>query len=419
VMAYLALVWKIFGYSIPATRLAMLLIASAGLLFSFLLAIRLAQRSAGAPAFAAALFLIASPVFYTQAMMAQLDMPAMALTALALLLFLTERLALCAVACTALVLVKETGIPTPFVFAAWLWLRDRRRREALYFIAPAIALGAWLFLLHRATGHWLGNEGFARFNVAESLEPAHVLLTFARRVYFLFIANGRFLGSLALFAGWRLLRGRDWNVAFLVAGAQVVVVTVLGGASLDRYVLPAMPIVYAAMAVAASAYPVSWRWASQGVMIAALAVGYFWNPPYPFPFENNLAMTDFVALQKTAAGYLETYAPDRRVVSAWPFTNALARPEFGYVTRPLSVESADDFRLASLRGLERGDALVVFSQVHEGGLMRYETVREYLIRYWGYRPPASSEQIREELGYAPVIGWTRRGQWIEIYLPIR
>ncbi len=84
VMAYLAMVWKIFGFSILSTRVAMLLIASAGALFSFLLAIRLSRRTAGAPAFAAVLFLLATPMFYTQSMMAQLDMPAMTLTALAL-----------------------------------------------------------------------------------------------------------------------------------------------------------------------------------------------------------------------------------------------------------------------------------------------------------------------------------------------
>ena len=58
----------------------MLAVASLGALFSFLLAIRLARGTAGAPAFAAVLFLIASPLFYTQSMMVQLDMPAMTLT---------------------------------------------------------------------------------------------------------------------------------------------------------------------------------------------------------------------------------------------------------------------------------------------------------------------------------------------------
>ena len=131
VMAYLALVWKIVGFSISATRIAMLFIAAAGVLFSFLLAIRLSRRTAGAPAFAAAIFLLASPLFYTQSMMAQLDMPAMTFTALALLLFLDGRIVVCVAACTVLVLVKETALSTPFVFAVWLWFRERRIREAL------------------------------------------------------------------------------------------------------------------------------------------------------------------------------------------------------------------------------------------------------------------------------------------------
>src|SRR5580704_16557034 len=36
VMAYLALFWRVFGYSIPATCLAMLLFAAAGALVTFL-----------------------------------------------------------------------------------------------------------------------------------------------------------------------------------------------------------------------------------------------------------------------------------------------------------------------------------------------------------------------------------------------
>src|ERR1700733_14609462 len=45
VMAYLALIWRIFGYSIPATRIAMLLLAAGGALVTFLLAIELGRGS--------------------------------------------------------------------------------------------------------------------------------------------------------------------------------------------------------------------------------------------------------------------------------------------------------------------------------------------------------------------------------------
>ncbi len=424
VMAYLALVWKIFGYSIPATRLAMLVVGSAGVLFSFLLAIRLSRKTSGAPAFAAAIFLMAAPMFYTQSMMAQLDMPAMTLTALALLLFLKDRIVWCAAVCTLLVLVKETGISTPFVLAAWLWIIDKRRRESLYFIAPAIALAVWLVALHHATGHWLGNSEFAKYNVADSLQPAHVLMTIERRIYFLFISDGLWIGAILLFIGSRLLTGREWNIAFLVAGAQLLLVSIFGGASLDRYSMPAFPILFAAIAAAATALPRSWRWMSQFALTAALLSGLFFNPPYPFSFENNLAMVDFVELQRDAAAYLEAQAPGKRIASAWPFVDAIARPEFGYVRQGLNVTGrAEDFTLPHLADLDlrQIDVLVVFSRTWalDGGELDFDWVRKYIRLNWGHHMQATPDQIRAGLGFVPVFKWTRHGQWIEIYVPAR
>src|ERR1019366_2006355 len=51
VMAWLAAFWHIFGFSIPATRIAMLLIASLGSMVTFLLSTELSRVSTGAPAF--------------------------------------------------------------------------------------------------------------------------------------------------------------------------------------------------------------------------------------------------------------------------------------------------------------------------------------------------------------------------------
>lgn len=420
VMAYLALVWKIFGFSIPATRIAMLMVGAAGMLFSFLLAIRLSRKTAGAPAFAAILFLISTPMFFTQSMMAQLDMPVMTFTALALLLFLDDRLVACAVACTALVMCKETAISTPFVFAVWLWFHDRKRRQAFYFLAPAVALGIWLMALHHGTGHWLGNQEFAQYNVSESLQLGHIFGTLERRLYFLFISDGLWIGAITLFVGARFLRGPEWTLAFIVTGAQLLVVSVLGGASLDRYALPAFPVLYAAIAAAGSAYPPNWRWITQAAMAFALLIGLWWNPPYPFSFENNLAMMDFVGLQQEAAAYLENHAPNARIASAWPFTDAISRPEFGYVQHPMKVERAEDFRLTSLANLDRSkvDVLVVFSRTWalDGGALDYQFVRDYLRRNWGYYSQATPQQIHAGWGFSPVLRWTRRGQWIEIYL---
>src|SRR5579862_8345770 len=130
VMAWLALFWHLFGFGILTTRIAMLLLASFGVLATFLLAIELSRGSPGSPAFAAVTLLCISPLFYAQANLAQLDMPAMGFTALALLLFLQNRFRASAMACVALVLVKETGIVVPLVFGAWLlWEKHEERAE--------------------------------------------------------------------------------------------------------------------------------------------------------------------------------------------------------------------------------------------------------------------------------------------------
>jgi 4-amino-4-deoxy-L-arabinose transferase-like glycosyltransferase len=421
VMALVALVWHVFGSSIFAARLTMLAVASLGVVLSFLLAVRLTRGTPGASAIAAVLFLIASPTFYTQSMLVVLDMPAMTFTVLALLLFLDRRYAWCAAACTILILTKETAITTPAVFAAWLWFRERRRRQTLYFAAPAIALGVWLLILHRASGHWLGNDEFARYNLAGASDPVHLALAVAERVRFLFWTDGHFLGTIALVVGWRLLRGPEWIVAGLVAVAQVFLVTVLGG-PLVRYLLPALPVLYAAVAMAASVYPAKWRWTSHAAMILLLVAGWFWNPPYPFAYENNLSMMDFVRLQQDAASYLEANAPDKRIATAWPLTDELRNPDLGYVGRPLEVVDAGGFRLAHLTALNRQsfDLLVVYKRLWpaKGTILDMAPLRDVLQHYYEYYPQATAEEIGAKIGFVPLMRWEHRSQWIEIYGPM-
>ena len=53
-------------------------------------------------------------------------------------------------------------------------------------------------VLHRATGYWLGNPGFAHYNVAYSLHPVRMALSFARRFYYVFFAEFRWIGTAVL-----------------------------------------------------------------------------------------------------------------------------------------------------------------------------------------------------------------------------
>ena len=423
VMAYLALVWKFAGYSVVATRVAMLFVAAAGVYASFLLAIRLGRNVPGAPAFMSIGLLIATPLFFMQSFMAQLDMPAMTMSVVAILLFLDRRYAWCVAACTALVLAKETGAVAPALFGAWLLLRERDWRKALWFAIPFIALAGWLFVLWRATGHVLGDPGFAHYNVGYSLHPVRAGLTLLRRLYYLFLADFRWIGTIAIVAGLRrtrFFRTTEWLIIALFAAGHVLLVSFFGGAALERYLLPVFPFLYIAVAFAWAAMKQPWRRISEVALMAGLFTGLYWNPPFPFPLENNLAMVDFVELQKKTAEYLDETMPGVKVASAWPYTGALRTTELGFTRKSYRVVETNDFHEKNVLDACKSDppdALIVYSRTWEPpwGLMGSQWVVDLLRKYYDYEPQITTDRVQTVLGMSPVLRWEQRGQWIQVY----
>jgi 4-amino-4-deoxy-L-arabinose transferase-like glycosyltransferase len=421
VMAYLAAIWTVTGYSIVSTRAAMLLLATLCVLVVFLLAIKLCSGVKGAPAFAVVLLLIGSPIFYAQAMLAQLDMPAMLFTVLAVTLFLEERIFLSAIICVALVLVKETGVLTPLLFGFWL-LAERRLLQAGYFLLPAAALGCWLLLLHHQTGHLFGSSGFTQYNVQEMQHPVRIGFALAKRLYHLFWENLHWIGALGILYAWicsDLFEARSWRIAWTLVGFHVALFSVIGGAMLERYLLPVLPIVYIGMVAGLCALPSPWRALGQVALIVGVAVCNFWNPPYPFPYENNLAFTDFVKLQQTAAGYIEQNYPGAEVSTAWPLSAALARPEFGYVTVAHRVREIRDFSESAVAGLESApvEVFVLYSQQWDppGNLLRNVIVMKIWSRFFSFRPQVGSLELDQRFHLKTVAAWSHAGQWAEVH----
>lgn len=411
-MAYLAGVWYVAGYSVLNTRLAMLLLGSAGAMAVFLLAIQLCRSAAGMPAFAAVLFLICSPLFFAQSMLAQLDMPAMVFTCFALLLFLRERFRASALVCVLLVMVKETGIVAPFVFGCWLWF-EKRRSDALWFLLPLLPLALWLALLRSSTGHLFGNAAFTEYNVFYNLHPVRLVLALARRLYYLFVGTFHWIGTVAVMltlrAGGRLFRNRAWAVAVSIVVLHVVLVSVMGGAVLERYLLPALPIIYIAFAAVLPGY-------AAVALLAGLIANNFINPPYPFPFENNLAFSDFVELHEKAASFVESHYPESRIETTFPLAQALARPEFGYVSRKMQVREISGFRPADIKP-EEAEVFVLYpTMLHPYHISDRLGVGGFLHRFYGYEPDVSAETLTSRFQMRSVARWTRRGQWIEIFV---
>ena len=422
VMAYLALAWRVFGYSIPTTRSAMLLLASLAVFAAGLLALELRPESGRTPPIIAVLLLLVDPLFYTQSMMAQLDMPAMLFTILALLLFLKDRHAAAAACCTALLLIKETGAILPLVLGLFLAFDSTRSRRALYYLAPFVILGLWFLLLWRSTGHVFGDTGFTQYNISYALQPVRATLSLLRHAYYLLFADFRWIGSVAMWLAWRTRRlysTRPWKITWVFVAAHVVLVSVLGGAELERYLLPVIPLIYIASAAALMALPPLWRTVAIATAAAGLFAGLFINPPFPFPFENNLAMVDFVALHRTAAQFLEKNAADKAIYTAWPLTAALRNPAFGYVGEGLGVVETSDLRYSTLQKIDplAADMLVLYSRTWEPswGVLRWRAVQEFLKRFYAYEPEMDSAAVRAHFGLQEVARWSRRGQWIEVY----
>jgi hypothetical protein len=422
VMAYLALVWRIFGYSIPVTRAAMLLLASLAVFTTYLLALVLCRDLGRAPALIAILLLLADPLFYMQSMMAQLDMPAMLFTVVALLLFLNERHAAAAFTCTALVLVKETGAVVPLVLGLFLAFDPARRRRAPYYLAPFVVLSLWFFILWRSTGHVFGDTGFTHYNIDYALHPVRAGLSLLRRVYYLFIADFRWIGSLAMWLAWsktRVYSTRSWKIVWTLIASNIVLVSAIGGAELERYLLPVVPLIYIAAAVALMTLRPVWRSAAIATTAAGLLAGLFLNPPFPFPFENNLAMVDFVELHRTAAQFLEKTQAGKTIYTAWPLTAALRNPTFGYVGKGLPVVETSDLHHSTLKAIDPApvDVLVLYSRTWEPswGVLRWSVVQELLTQFYEYERQMDSAEVREYFGLARIQRWNKRGQWIEIY----
>jgi 4-amino-4-deoxy-L-arabinose transferase-like glycosyltransferase len=423
VFAYLAAMWKLVGYSPAATRSAMLLMASFGALVAFLLSIELSKESGrGAPAFFAVALLCCSPIFFAQSIMANLDAPAMLFTTLALLLFLQDRIRLCAATCMVLVLVKETGIVVPMVFAAWM-MHERRWRDAAWFLAPLVALAAWLGALYHRTGYWTGSPGFEQYNLYFPLHPVRLLVALSRRMYSLFFASFQWIGAFAIAFIWRttyLFHSRSWRIAWTLASAQVLVVTVLGGAVLTRYLLPVMPIVFAAMALGLAHFPQRPQRICGAALIVGLAASNFINPPYPFPYEDNLAFADFVKLQTSGAEFLDHWARDARVTTAWPMNRELTQPELGFVSRAMDVQTLRNFTPQTLAPVDWNsvEVFVAFSRTWdpEFSLTHFAPVRSFWRHFYNFSPNSTRDDLQSRVPFPRAAHFERRGQWLDIYV---
>lgn len=442
VLAWLALAWRIFGYSTLVTRTAMLAAAA----FSLLGLFRLSRAAANIHvAWATTVLVAIYPVFFTQSSLGQVDLPAAGLTFWGLLAFIEDRPWKQVIWFSLAALAKETAILAPFALFAWQSIAPAvrkhspsltpppgRRTRAYHFPLLAIPLALWFTYHHAKTGFFLGNPEFFRYNVAATLDVLRFPFALAMRVWQIVGYLGLYLltlaGSLALSRPPQIENGvprpriAPWMQAAFAAVllAYLVFMSAVGGALLTRYLLPVLPLVILAWV------STLWRrlrfWA---LIVAAVAVafviGLFLNPPYGFSLEDNLAYRDYIVLHVEAERFLSMRYPNARVLTAWPASDELTRPQLGYVSRPIPVVRIEDFTTAQieLASLARGQysAALVFSTKYQPPhpmLANWPAWQHIKERFFGYHQDMLPEQIAQRLGGRIAFQKKADGQWIAV-----
>jgi 4-amino-4-deoxy-L-arabinose transferase-like glycosyltransferase len=373
---YLALWWK-SGFTPTVTRTAMCLVTAIGLLAVYRLGILLNGR----PRVAAATTLLTAiyPVWFAQSTLAHADMFAAAATLWGLVFVFPGRRGppawWAAAACFAVAAwCKETAIVTPLAIALWevhLCFRvrspdrnnDRSKhlRAALLMVLPPATLLAWYAYYRHRTGYIFGNPEFLRYNATSTLSPLRILIALAHRILQLTAHMNMFVPVLCMLGAMLLLPLREQDgalrprispanqaILYVVIVANLLFFSVLGGALLTRYLLPLYPLVLL-LCVSTFYRRVPYWWGLVVLSAAAFLIGLFVNPPYKFAPEDNLNYADVIRLHQQGIRQIVTRFPGSTVLTAWPATDELTKPELGYVKKPLAVVTVANFSLPEIQ----------------------------------------------------------------------
>ena len=421
---YLALWWKISGFYPEVTREAVLMVASLGLLGVW----RLTMRAVGVTAVAFWVTLLTGlyPIWFAQSSLAHADIFAAACTIWGLVYSVPNRgrnAWAAALWFAAAALSKETAIIVPLTlaiinFIEGIWRggpgRSKLWREAAWLCSCVLPLAGWYAYHYAKTGFLFGNPEFLRYNAQATLTPLRILAAFGHRVLHLTAHMNMFVPVLMACAAMLLnprpdAEGHERAVIgrlvmlriFFLVLMNAILFSVLGGALLTRYLLPMYPLVL--LVTISILYRRAPYWQGLAVVAAAaFVVGLFVNPPYGFAPEDNLAYARVVRMHLAGIAKLSKLYPGATVLTAWPMSDELTKPELGYVKQPWDVVPIDDFTEAQIEraAQESGayTAALVFSTKYDPPsplfLIGGEALDE---RYFGLHHDLPPDRIASEL----------------------
>jgi 4-amino-4-deoxy-L-arabinose transferase-like glycosyltransferase len=377
----LAAWWHLSGFVVSGTRTLVVMITAAALLAVY----KLGRSLLTTPAAIALVVLTAIyPIWFAQSTLAHADIFAACFTLWGLALYLDphgENQILASAMFSFAALSKETAIVTPVALALYeasaLFSKRTepkdRRYHALWIgslLSPIIPLAAWYAFHRYRTGFIFGNPEFLRYNATANFNLHRIALSLWHRLLHLVAHMNMFVPVVCAIAALLIpLKGhpeRSGTAAentalsevegkhlwFLprraLAAILIVLITnwiafsILGGALLTRYLLPMYPLVLLVCIAIWQRHLRQWIWLA-ALTAAAFLSGIWINPPYAFAPEDNLTYRDMIVLHQQAIHLIESRFPQATVLSAWPATAEMSRPELGYIRAPLHVTQIENF----------------------------------------------------------------------------
>lgn len=444
---YLALWWKFSGFYPEVTREAVLVIAALGLLAVWRLAMRLV--GVGAVAFWTVVLTGIYPIWFAQSTLAHADIFAAACTLWGLVYALPDAMGpaqgcrpwVAALWFAGAALCKETAIVIPLALAGALLFdafraqppaRSSRLREAFWLASCVLPLCAWYAFHYAKTGFLFGNPEYLRYNAQANISPLRFLAAFGHRVLHLTAHMNLFVPVLIALSARILMPprrdagGRERaNISspvvrriFLLLAVNALFFSVLGGALLTRYLLPMFPLVLL-LAVTTMYRRVPFWQTIAVVSGAAFVVALFVNPPYGFAPEDNLAYAHVIRLHLAGIAQLNKTFPGTTVLTAWPVSDELTRPELGYLKTPYDVYRLEDFSPQQIARAaaepEKYSTALVFSTKDEPAkplLSLGAKSAELDEKFFGLHHDLSPAAVAQQLGGTLVWEKEDQGQWI-------
>jgi hypothetical protein len=209
-------------------------------------------------------------------------------------------------------------------------------------------------------------------------------------------------------------------IFYVVIFANLILFSILGGALLTRYLLPLYPLMILLCVNTFRRRLKQWP-TLVGLSAVAFIAGLFVNPPYRFAPEDNLAYGDVIRLHQAAIAQIVEHYPHSVVLTAWPATDELSKPELGYVSTSIPVVAIDNFSLAQVQKAAQSNepytAALLFSTKYDPPNLPFSLGRRNEaidMRYFDFHHDLSPTVVARILDGRVTWQAGHKGQWAAV-----